>query len=84
MPFTFTIRYSQFSATYNQQPLPVILPKDSAHNSPGALSALPYSAGVVLGARDDGVAVVVERATENLVSMALQHLQHNNAEAQHR
>ncbi len=36
---------------------------------------LPYSAGVVLGARDNGITIVVERTTENLIRVALQHLQ---------
>ena len=36
---------------------------------------LPYSAGVVLGARDDGVTVVVEGTTEDFIRVALQDLQ---------
>lgn len=36
--------------------------------------ALPYAAGVVLGARDDGVPLVIEGAAEDLVRVALQHL----------
>ena len=32
--------------------------------------ALPYSASVIFGAGDDGVALIIEGATEYLVSMA--------------
>ena len=38
-------------------------------------SALPDAAGVVLGARDDRVALVVERGGEDLVGVPLEHLQ---------
>jgi len=37
--------------------------------------ALPYSTRVIFGAGDDGVSIVVEGTTEDLIGVALQHLQ---------
>eukprot|EP00965_Chrysotila_dentata_P187449 6172134-Pleurochrysis_carterae.AAC.3 len=42
----------------------------------GEASAFPDAAGVVLGAGDDGVALVVEGGGEDLVGVSLEHLQH--------